>query len=62
MNIMALPLVSIRIFSGVIWDFIMDAVPYLEAALLEITLYEEQILSQLEKESSVMLISCTLDS
>ena len=55
---MARPSVSIRIFSGIRSDLIIEAVPYLEAALLERMLKEEQIVSQVEKESSTMLISC----
>ena len=54
----ARPSVFIRIFSGMRSDLIMEAVPYVDAALLERMLKEEQIVSQVEKESSTMLISC----
>ena len=52
------PSVSIKMFSGMRSVLIREAVPYFEAALLEIMLKEEQIVSQVEKESSTMLISC----
>ena len=52
-----LPFVSNKTFSVMSSDLMRHAVPYLEAALFEITLKEELIISQLLKVSSHMLIS-----
>ena len=53
----ALPLVSKRTLLGEKSDLMMEAVPYLLAALLEIMLKLEHIVLQEEKESSMILIS-----
>ena len=55
---MTLPFESRRVFSGMKSDLIKEAVPYLEGALLEIILKEEQIVSHVEKDSSLIFISC----
>ena len=56
-NTITLPLVSKRRFSGEKSDLMMVAVPYLLIALLEIILNPEEMVLQVEKESSVILIS-----
>ena len=56
-NTMTLPLVSKRIFSGEKSVLIREAVPYLLTALLEMMLNPEEMVLQVENESSVIFIS-----
>ena len=54
---MTLPFVSNRRFSGEKSDLMMLAVPYLLTELLEMMLNPEEMVLQVENESSVILIS-----
>ena len=51
-KVIALPLESRSTFSGTKSELIMEAVPYLVMELLDKILNEEQIVLQVEKESS----------